>query len=259
MEGKPLHADDAVLEMRDLHVGYYRDLNILQGLNVIARRNRITTVLGANGVGKSTALKAASGFLRPNSGDMDCSKTRSSWTCRRTTGSSRDSPTSRSNRGSSRTCRSRRTSSSAGGPSAATAGRCGRGWRRTTSGHREPAGSCLSRGGPGPKADSPGSEAERGARPIPAGSGRRPRGDGTRPRPQPPRKVAGAETAGPRGRRDQPSRRVRAAGVPSPSGSASAASRSARRLPAGSEAAVQAERQAIVRSKFRTPRSWVSP
>ena len=70
MEAKPTPADDAVLEMRDLHVGYYRDLNILQGLNVIARRNRITAVLGANGVGKSTALKAASGFLRPNSGDI---------------------------------------------------------------------------------------------------------------------------------------------------------------------------------------------
>ena len=70
MEAKPVPVDDAVLEMRDLYVGYYRDLNILQGLNVIARRNRITAVLGANGVGKSTALKAASGFLRPNSGDI---------------------------------------------------------------------------------------------------------------------------------------------------------------------------------------------
>ncbi len=61
---------DAVLEMRDLYVGYYRDLNILQGLNIKARRNRITAVLGANGVGKSTALRAAFGFLRPNKGDI---------------------------------------------------------------------------------------------------------------------------------------------------------------------------------------------
>lgn len=56
--------------MRDLHVGYYRDLNILQGLNVKAQRNQITAVLGANGVGKSTALRAAFGFLHPNSGDI---------------------------------------------------------------------------------------------------------------------------------------------------------------------------------------------
>ena len=61
---------DAVLELEDLHVGYYRDLNILQGLNVKVRRNRITAVLGANGVGKSTALRAAFGFLRPNAGDV---------------------------------------------------------------------------------------------------------------------------------------------------------------------------------------------
>ena len=63
-------SDDVVLEMRDLYVGYYRDLNILQGLNIVARRNRITAILGANGVGKSTALKAAFGFLNPNQGDI---------------------------------------------------------------------------------------------------------------------------------------------------------------------------------------------
>ncbi len=62
--------EETVLEMRDLSVGYYRDLNILQGLNIKVRRNRITAVLGANGVGKSTALRAAFGFLKPNAGDI---------------------------------------------------------------------------------------------------------------------------------------------------------------------------------------------
>ncbi len=61
---------DAVLEMRDLYVGYYRDLNILQDLSIKVRRNQITAVLGANGVGKSTALRAAFGFLKPNAGDI---------------------------------------------------------------------------------------------------------------------------------------------------------------------------------------------
>ena len=61
---------DAVLELRDLSVGYYRDLNILSDLHIIARRGQITTILGANGVGKSTALKAAFGFLAPNKGDV---------------------------------------------------------------------------------------------------------------------------------------------------------------------------------------------
>lgn len=61
---------DAVLEMRNLSVGYYRDLNILSDLDMIARRGQITTILGANGVGKSTALKAAFGFLKPNQGEI---------------------------------------------------------------------------------------------------------------------------------------------------------------------------------------------
>ncbi|MEM1382282.1 MAG: ABC transporter ATP-binding protein [Pseudomonadota bacterium] len=62
--------EDVVLEMVDLSVGYYRDLNILQDLHIACRRHRITAVLGANGVGKSTALKAAFGFLTPNKGDI---------------------------------------------------------------------------------------------------------------------------------------------------------------------------------------------
>jgi len=59
-----------VLEMRNLSVGYYRDLNILSDLDIRARQGQITAILGANGVGKSTALKAAFGFLTPNQGDI---------------------------------------------------------------------------------------------------------------------------------------------------------------------------------------------
>jgi ABC-type branched-subunit amino acid transport system ATPase component len=62
--------EDVVLELRDLHVGYYKDLNILQSLNIKARKGQITAILGANGVGKSTALKAVFGFLRPNGGQV---------------------------------------------------------------------------------------------------------------------------------------------------------------------------------------------
>ncbi len=57
-----------MLEVKDLYVGYYKDLNILQGVDLIARDQQITAVLGANGVGKSTLLKAIYGFLTPNSG-----------------------------------------------------------------------------------------------------------------------------------------------------------------------------------------------
>ncbi len=59
-----------MLEVKDLYVGYYRDLNILQGISLEAEKEKITTVLGANGVGKSTLLKAIYGFLEPNDGEI---------------------------------------------------------------------------------------------------------------------------------------------------------------------------------------------
>lgn len=59
-----------MLEVKDLYVGYYKDLNILQGVTINAQKGKITAILGANGVGKSTLLKAIYGFLRPNSGEV---------------------------------------------------------------------------------------------------------------------------------------------------------------------------------------------
>lgn len=59
-----------MLEVKDLFVGYYKDLNILQGISVKAEKGKITAILGANGVGKSTMLKAIYGFLKPNSGEI---------------------------------------------------------------------------------------------------------------------------------------------------------------------------------------------
>lgn len=63
-------AASVALQINDLYVGYYKDLNILQGVNLQAQRAKITTVLGANGVGKSTLLKAIYGFLKPNQGQV---------------------------------------------------------------------------------------------------------------------------------------------------------------------------------------------
>lgn len=59
-----------MLEVKDLYVGYYKDLNILQGVHLQGLAGKITTVLGANGVGKSTLLKAIYGFLQPNQGTI---------------------------------------------------------------------------------------------------------------------------------------------------------------------------------------------
>jgi branched-chain amino acid transport system ATP-binding protein len=59
-----------MIEIKDLHVGYYRDLDILRGVSMQAEDAQITAVLGANGVGKSTLLKAIYGFLKPRSGKI---------------------------------------------------------------------------------------------------------------------------------------------------------------------------------------------
>lgn len=59
-----------MIEIKDLHVGYYKDLDILQGVSLTARDAQIVAVLGANGVGKSTLLKAIYGFLKPRAGQI---------------------------------------------------------------------------------------------------------------------------------------------------------------------------------------------
>ena len=59
-----------MLEIKDLYVGYYEDLHILRGLDLRAENGKMTAILGANGVGKSTLLKAIYGFLKPHSGQV---------------------------------------------------------------------------------------------------------------------------------------------------------------------------------------------
>ncbi|MDE2636945.1 MAG: ABC transporter ATP-binding protein [Chloroflexota bacterium] len=59
-----------MLEIQDLYVGYYEDLHILRGLSLRAESGKLTAILGANGVGKSTLLKAVYGFLKPHSGQV---------------------------------------------------------------------------------------------------------------------------------------------------------------------------------------------
>jgi ABC-type branched-subunit amino acid transport system ATPase component len=61
-----------MLEVRDLHAGYVSDIDILRGLTLEAQTGRLTTVIGANGVGKSTLLKCIVGQLRPHAGRVVC-------------------------------------------------------------------------------------------------------------------------------------------------------------------------------------------
>jgi branched-chain amino acid transport system ATP-binding protein len=59
-----------MLDIEDLYVGYYKDLNILQGVSLSVRDAQITAVLGPNGVGKSTLLKSIFGFVKPHRGEI---------------------------------------------------------------------------------------------------------------------------------------------------------------------------------------------
>ena len=57
-----------MLRVEELFVGYYKDINILQGVSIKAEKAQITSIIGPNGVGKSTLLRAIYGFLKPNRG-----------------------------------------------------------------------------------------------------------------------------------------------------------------------------------------------
>jgi branched-chain amino acid transport system ATP-binding protein len=56
------------LACEDLVAGYTADIDILRGVSVRAWDGRISCVVGPNGTGKSTLLKALFGFLRPRAG-----------------------------------------------------------------------------------------------------------------------------------------------------------------------------------------------
>lgn len=58
-----------LLEARDLHVSYGRT-HALQGMDLHIEAGEIVTVLGANGAGKSSLLKALQGVVRPAKGEV---------------------------------------------------------------------------------------------------------------------------------------------------------------------------------------------
>lgn len=58
-----------MLELRDLHV-HYGAIHALQGVTLSVDAGQIATLIGCNGAGKSTTLRAVSGLLRPSSGDI---------------------------------------------------------------------------------------------------------------------------------------------------------------------------------------------
>jgi len=61
---------EAILEAEGLVAGYVEDILILNGISVKAWSGQIACVLGPNGTGKSTLLKAIFGFLPPIKGSI---------------------------------------------------------------------------------------------------------------------------------------------------------------------------------------------
>lgn len=58
-----------MLEVSDLHVNY-GPVRAVHGVSFSAAKGKITLVLGANGAGKTTSLRAVAGFHRPASGKV---------------------------------------------------------------------------------------------------------------------------------------------------------------------------------------------
>ena len=60
----------AVLSVEALVAGYFADVPILDGIDIVVRPGEMVTIVGPNGAGKSTLVKAAIGLLRPWSGHV---------------------------------------------------------------------------------------------------------------------------------------------------------------------------------------------
>ena len=54
----------ALLEIDDIHV-FYDKIEALKGISLAVEEGQIVTLVGANGAGKSTTLRAISGLLHP--------------------------------------------------------------------------------------------------------------------------------------------------------------------------------------------------
>jgi branched-chain amino acid transport system ATP-binding protein len=58
-----------LLELEDVHV-HYNKVAALKGISINLEKGSIITLIGSNGAGKSTTLRAISGLVRPSSGKI---------------------------------------------------------------------------------------------------------------------------------------------------------------------------------------------
>ena len=58
-----------MLELRDVHA-YYGESHILHGMTLTVETGEVATLVGRNGVGKTTTLRAITGIVPPRSGTI---------------------------------------------------------------------------------------------------------------------------------------------------------------------------------------------
>jgi branched-chain amino acid transport system ATP-binding protein len=58
-----------MLEIRNLVAGYGK-VKVLQAINLHVPKGQLVTLIGSNGAGKSTTLRAVSGMIKPESGEI---------------------------------------------------------------------------------------------------------------------------------------------------------------------------------------------
>ncbi len=63
------HGRAPLLEIDDLHV-FYGNIEALKGISMTVTKGEIVTLIGSNGAGKSTTLRAISGTHKPRSGSV---------------------------------------------------------------------------------------------------------------------------------------------------------------------------------------------
>ena len=69
MHTKTAHTGTAMLEIADLH-GYYGESHVLHGVSLEVRQGEVVTLLGRNGAGKTSTMRAIMGIMGKRTGSI---------------------------------------------------------------------------------------------------------------------------------------------------------------------------------------------
>ena len=70
------------IETKNINIAY-GNVNIVEDLNLEIPKGKITTIIGANGCGKSTILKTIARILKAKSGDIYINRTKFKRNCKK--------------------------------------------------------------------------------------------------------------------------------------------------------------------------------